>query len=37
MPSARANKRGSALNCRLAVNGIQSASRSLREESVDMK
>src|SRR3977135_1789476 len=28
MPSARASMRGFALNCRLAVNGIQKASRS---------
>src|ERR1700737_2267471 len=28
MPSARASKRGFALNCRFAVNGIQNASRS---------
>src|SRR6267378_8480838 len=28
MPSARASRRGFALNCRLAVNGIQNASRS---------
>src|ERR1700730_5604592 len=28
MPSARASRRGFALNCRFAVNGIQNASRS---------
>src|SRR6266851_6313286 len=28
MPSARASRRGFALNCRFAVNGIQKASRS---------